>query len=80
MRELEIVKGKQKPLTPEEYLRVSIEEDNDGHTYVIPYDRRGEFRKLLEQGEEDYYESFNGEFGDYIIDGGLSEVELFIKV
>ena len=49
--------------------------DNDGHNYIIPADKRDEFRKWVEYMESDSDEEYTGEdFGDCRIDGPSSYV------
>lgn len=60
--------------------RISIETDDEGHIYVIPYDLVKLFRLELSIAEEsDDYIDFEKLFGQYMIGGCLSQIELYIK-
>lgn len=63
----------------EDLIQVVIKSDDDGHEYVIPAEKAELFDKLLELGEEDYYEAFSDEFDHYRA-GGAIDIPLFAKV
>lgn len=68
------------------YQRISIETDDDGHTYIIPYEMSEEFSRLcwpkVPAGSDEFYvlqNEFISKFEGYSIGGGLSNTELYIK-
>ncbi len=61
-----------------DYVEVCLESDDDGHDYLIPATRKEEFDRLLEQGEDDYYEAFSAAFNDYAVGGALT-VKLYAE-
>lgn len=62
----------------EEFIRVFIGSDDDGHNYIIPLEKKDRFYILLNLGEEGEDE-FIIEFSGYMTGGGLdaSGVELY---
>lgn len=52
--------------------------DNDGHNYVIPFELKDDFNRLLEKSEdEDDWEEFGDMFDEYQIGGCPSIVEIY---
>lgn len=66
----------------EQYQRVYITQDNDGHDYVIPYELRGQFNELLEESNtSDMAEDiFNDMFSNFMTGGDINETELYQKI
>ena len=62
-----------------EFTEVSVEDDGDGHTYVIPVELSARFNELQENGDDDDYEQFNDEFGKYSLGGALSNINMFVR-
>jgi len=63
----------------EEYTRVSVESDDDGHWYVIPHSKVEQFQKMLSEGEEDEWSEFEENFGEYRTGGDINNIELYVK-
>ena len=64
----------------EEYQRVYITQDEDGHDYVIPYDKKEEFGRLCEVSyESEEFDEFEEKFGEYMTGGDINELEIYIK-
>ena len=60
-----------------EYQKVYITSDDDGHEYVIPYDLKDKFHRLNLQED---WEKFDESFRKYICAGDpQSEYEFYIK-
>lgn len=65
----------------EQYQRVYITKDDDGHNYVIPYEMKEEFKALCEKAyAEDDFEDFTEKFGEYATGGDINEEELYQKI
>jgi hypothetical protein len=62
-----------------ELIQVVIKDDDDGHSFVIPFFKEEQFDKLLEQGSKDDYEAFNEEFGEYRASGAI-DIPLFAQI
>jgi len=52
--------------------RFCFEKDDDGHDYLIPWELRDRFNKLVE--DEDNWEEFTKEFGDMCIGKNPSHI------
>ena len=70
----------------EEYTRVSVVSDDDGHWYVIPFELVEEFDMLLSgsqydscDGWEENEAEFIEKFSQYMTGGDINNVELYIK-
>jgi hypothetical protein len=55
-------------------------QDNDGHWYVIPFERKNEFLIDLENGEKDEYEYFSEQYDQYMTGGDLNNTELYADI
>jgi hypothetical protein len=61
------------------YHKISIEKDDSGHDYVIPYILKERFHKLLELGE-DGEDDFMDEFDKWMCGGDPNSIyEFYIK-
>jgi len=63
--------------------RVYITTDDSGHYFVIPYDRKEEFNKLLNDCINDDYESldkFEIEFSKYMTGGDVNLIEFYSNI
>lgn len=64
----------------EDYIRVALVSDGDGHNFVIPYTKRKRFYQVLEKSEiEDDYDDFNDEFEMYRCNQPDYDYELLVK-
>lgn len=64
----------------DEYIRIAIVTDDSGHDYVIPFELKSEFTRLIDLGEvaED---DFNDKFEKYMCGGDPSSMyEFYIKL
>lgn len=61
------------------YQRISLEKDESGHDYVIPYESRERFSELMNKGEE-AEDEFIDEFEKYMCGGDpFGKYEFYIK-
>jgi len=63
----------------EEYTRVAVVSDEDGHWYVIPHSSTEQFHEMLANGEEDEWSAFEENFGDYRTGGDINNIKLYIN-
>jgi len=68
------------------YKRVVITQDDDGHSYIIPYEMKEEFidllNKLIECDYEDaeILDEYVNKFEQYRTGGDINNIELYIKL
>lgn len=64
----------------QQLTRCAIRTDEDGHTYVIPYDMMSQFDSILDKAyQTDDYEDFCLVFSKYQLGGCISSIELYTK-
>lgn len=56
-------------------IRIAIKQDDDGHTYIIPYQLSNIFDDLLENDEDMFIENFD----KYNLGGCISSEEIYVK-
>lgn len=60
------------------YIPISIEADNDGHTFFIPLHLAEQFRKDVNNNELTESGEFDTIYGEYRVGGCLSQIPLFM--
>lgn len=60
--------------------KVYAVQDDSGHWYIIPFEMKDDFFKMLNEGEPDEWDLFTEKYSKYMTGGDLNLVQLYAEL